>query len=181
MTGGTMSFYRQVLELFCKDAEERLPVLQNVPEASALTVFITQVHALKSASASIGAAEISGKAAELEAAGKTTNFDFIRENLPGFRSDLEELVGEIQIWQDAVKEQDTPNKENDDMAVMLLLPELLVALETENAGDVDRILEEIMKQTIDAKTKEVVEKISDNVLMTEFESAAEIVRSLLYK
>jgi CheY-like chemotaxis protein/HPt (histidine-containing phosphotransfer) domain-containing protein len=188
MTGGTMALYRQVLNLFCKDAEERLPGLQNVPETSSLPGFVIQVHALKSASASIGASDISVKAAELEAAGKAGDIDFIREKLPGFAEALTELVDGISAWEDAVKEG-TPNGEaasngkNVHTEVLRLLHDLAAALENENAGDIDRILEEFeaasASQTLDAKTKEALEKISDNVLMAEFDSAEEIVRSLL--
>jgi CheY-like chemotaxis protein len=187
MTGGTMKLYRQVIGLFRKDAEERLSVLNNVlqhntPDAGALNAFVTQVHALKSASASVGAAEISAKAAELESAGKAGNVGFIRENLPSFTKDLAELAEGIRVWENAVKEEAPKGKVasiGDNSAVMRLLKELSSALETENAGDIDRILEELNKQNLDAKMKEALDAISDNVLMTEYQSAAEIIRSLL--
>jgi CheY-like chemotaxis protein len=184
MTGGTMALYRQVLDLFCKDAEERLPVLQNVPEVAVLHGFVIQVHALKGSSASIGAAEISTKAVKLEAAGKAGDIDFIRENLSDFAKALAELIDGISAWENAAKEG-IPNGEvasNGDYAhveVSRLLHELATALENENAGDIDRILEELNAQNLDAETKEALGKISDNVLMAEFDSAEEIVRSLL--
>jgi CheY-like chemotaxis protein len=70
MTGGTIAGYRKVLAQFYKDAQERLALLQEPPDETALPVFVTQVHALKSASATIGAAEVSAEAAALEAAGR---------------------------------------------------------------------------------------------------------------
>jgi CheY-like chemotaxis protein len=186
MTGGTMELYRQVIGLFRKDAEERLSVLQNVPDAGDLPDFITQVHALKSASASVGAAGISAKAAELESAGKAANIDFIRENLPGFAHDLAELAEGIRVWENAVKKEAPPTGEDasagmpsNNAAVTGLLQELAAALENKKAGEIDHILEDLARQTTDTKTKEAVEKISDNVLMTEYDSAAEILRSLL--
>jgi signal transduction histidine kinase/CheY-like chemotaxis protein len=184
MTGGTVALYHQVIDLFRKDAEDRLPLLQATPDSSALPGFITQVHALKSASASIGAAEISAKAAELEAAGKAGNIDLIRENLPGFAQALAELIGQIQAWEGSVTEQSSPNgeaapdKEYDHAAVMQLFHELSEALETKKAGDIDILLEKLLVQSMDSNLKEALEKISDNVLMTEFDRAAEIVRSL---
>jgi HPt (histidine-containing phosphotransfer) domain-containing protein len=187
MTGGTMKLYRQVIGLFRKDAEERLPVLHNVlqhdvPDAGALPAFVTQVHALKSASASVGAAEISAKAAELESAGKAGDIGFIRENLAAFAEDLVKLVEGIRAWENAGKEE-APKGEvassGDNSAVMPLLHELSSALEAKNAGDIDRILEELNGQVTDAKTKEALDAISDNVLMTEYDSAVEIIRSLL--
>jgi HPt (histidine-containing phosphotransfer) domain-containing protein len=190
MTGGTVELYRQVMDLFCKDAEERLPLLQTVPDSDSLPAFITHVHALKSASASIGAAEVSDKAAKLEAAGKAADVEFIQKNLSVFANTLAELVKGIRSWE---SEQEILNGETvysttphsdegsplDNAAVTQLLRELAAALETKNAGEIDRILEDIMQQTLDTKTKKALDAISDNVLMTEFESAAEIVRSLL--
>jgi HPt (histidine-containing phosphotransfer) domain-containing protein len=176
MTGGTAELYRQVMDLFCKDAEERLPLLQTVPDSDSLPGFITHVHALKSASASIGAAEISAKAAKLEAAGKAADVDFIQKNLSVFANALAGLVDGIHAWK---SEQNVPNGESDNAAITQFLRELAAALETKNAGEIDRILEDLTQQSMDTETKKTIDKISDNILMTEFESAAAIVRSLL--
>jgi hypothetical protein len=173
-------------------------MLQNVPDKDSLPGFITQVHALKSASASVGAAEVSAKAAKLESAGKTADFAFIKDNLPAFAKQLAELVEGIKKWENTTKEQDAPNRGNvsptephsgvesttgvsplDQAEVTKLLHELAVALKSEKADDIDRILEALTQQAQDPQTKEAIDKISDSVLMTEFDSAAEIVQSLL--
>jgi CheY-like chemotaxis protein/HPt (histidine-containing phosphotransfer) domain-containing protein len=178
LTGGTMAFYRKVLHSFCKDIQERLAILQCSPDTSNLLGFVTQVHALKSASASIGAAEVSTRAAEREAAGKAVDLIFIFYNLPVFAERLAELIDGIQVWENAADKDDASNREYDYETVAKLFNKLAAALEVENAGDIDRILEELNDQALDAETKEALEKISDNVLMTEFGKAAEIVRSL---
>jgi HPt (histidine-containing phosphotransfer) domain-containing protein len=185
MTGGTLELYRQVIGLFRRDAEERLALLQTVPDSSALPAFITLVHALKSASASIGAAEISARAAHLEAAGKDANIDFIRENLPGFAQHLADIIDRIRAWEGGAKEQHVLTGEQGSTELTRLFHELAAALEAKKAGDIDRILEELYahtapaSQTINAETKEILEKISDNVLMAEYESAAKIARYFL--
>jgi len=96
MTGGKSDIYMNVLSMFCKDVDERLPQLQIMPDADTLQTFIILVHALKGASASIGAQEVSSKAAGLEAAGKAADMVFIRENLPGFTVQLAELKKNIR-------------------------------------------------------------------------------------
>jgi len=96
ITGGTVAAYRQVLSLFCKDVEDRLPVLQKAPDTGTLPAFVTQVHAIKGASASIGAQEISAIAAGLEAIGKAGDAAFIRESLPDFLKQLRELTENIR-------------------------------------------------------------------------------------
>jgi signal transduction histidine kinase/CheY-like chemotaxis protein len=97
MTGGTEAGYRRILTQFCKDAAARLGVFATVPTAEAdLTAFTTQAHALKSATASIGAADISKEAAALEAAGKTQDMAVIQEGLPGFHEHLVKLIEMIK-------------------------------------------------------------------------------------
>ncbi|MDR0314279.1 MAG: Hpt domain-containing protein [Treponema sp.] len=105
MTGGSMEVYQEVLDLFCSDVDERLPILKSVPDAAGLAKFATQIHALKGASGSIGAAEISALAAKLEAASKAGDLSFIQENLGDFAAQLEELVKGIRNWLNAAEAQ----------------------------------------------------------------------------
>jgi signal transduction histidine kinase/CheY-like chemotaxis protein len=105
MTGGSARQYQEVLALYCRDAAERLELLREAPDEAHLALFITQVHALKSASASIGAAALSERAAELEAAGRRGDLDFVRENLGGFHEALALLVSHIRAALSAAKER----------------------------------------------------------------------------
>jgi CheY-like chemotaxis protein/anti-sigma regulatory factor (Ser/Thr protein kinase) len=181
LTGGKEAFYRRVLALYCKDALERMPRLQTVPEADALSVFITQVHSLKSASASIGAAEVSEQAAKLEAAGKSGDLAYIKDNLSGFTEHLTELVENIRAALEPAQAPIPnsslliPNSPPDSS----LLSELKAALKSQNAIKIDRILDELNKKPLDSKTKEIMEQISDKVLMAEFESAVKIIDEIL--
>jgi len=182
MTGGTLLTYKQVLSLFCKDIEQRLPLLQKTPETDALPVLVTNIHALKSASASIGAAEVSARAAELEAAGKAGNLALIRENLPAFAGQLAELIRNIK----KALEPKAPENRNASVSSLLvshsaIFTELAEALKSQNISEIDRILDDINREQLDAETKEILDKISDNVLMAEFDSALKAVEQLLKK
>ena len=104
LAGGSLDTYKQLLDKFCEDAEKRLPLLQSVPEADALSAFVTQVHSLKSLSASIGAAELSTMAGGLEAAGWAGDIVFIQENLRVFIENLVKLMGGIRAWGKTMKD-----------------------------------------------------------------------------
>ena len=178
MTGGTEALYRQVLAFFCEDAEERLPLLQTAPGTDTLSLFVTQVHALKSAAASIGAAEISAEAARLEIAGKAADFAFIRENLKSFAKHLDELDRAINA---ALRTDKTErgNEAADNFEVPFsLLRELESALKAQNASEIDRILDMLKEKPMGTKTKEAIEKISDAVLMAEFDIAKKTLEEL---
>ena len=191
MTGGTTALYRQVLTLFCKDAEERMLLLQAVPDADTLPSFITQVHALKSAASSIGAEEFSAEAARLEAAGKSGDLAFVQENSAGFTGRLAELAKNIRAALEIydgefceVKVPSCPAKPDSTSLISHspLFNELAGALESRNAAEIDRLLENIkklfLKKPPDLKSRESLEQISDHVLMAEYENALKIAREI---
>jgi len=205
MTGGTAEGYRQVLSMFRKDAEERVQKFRfflyesmgsgKFPEKH-LASFVTQIHALKSVSATIGAAEISDKAASLEAAGRNKELSFVQDNLPDFVEHLTVLTKSVrealegksaksggqgfisQVF--ARKKADTPQSAKAAISEYLpLFGKLAEALGARNVTDTDRILEELNKLPFEANVKEILEQISDQVLMTEFESAIKTINGFI--
>jgi signal transduction histidine kinase/CheY-like chemotaxis protein len=180
MTGGTVDAYIQVLTMFCKDAKSRLPLLQKIPDKDGLPVFITQVHGLKSASASLGVEKISAQAAMLEAAGYAEDMDFFREHLGAFTQQLAELVRNIEK---TLEQKKPENQKPLDPSVLIthssLFHELYEALQSQKITEIKRILKTLDQQAQDSKLKEILEQISDQVFMTEFENAVKIVKELI--
>ena len=178
MTGGKLELYRKVLTYYSKDVEKRLHLLYTVPGMDALPAFITQVHALKSASASIGATEASALAAKLEAAGKAGDLVSIGKGLPVLARQLVELLKLIDAalkTEPAVPHIETSVKES----YAPLLRELYTALQSQKAEDIDRILEGLMRLPHGTDMKAALEQISDEVLMAEYEKAGEMLAGLL--
>jgi CheY-like chemotaxis protein len=177
MTGGTLEGYRLVLSIFSEDVEYRLPLLQTVPEADVLPEFTTQVHALKSASAAIGAAEISAQAAALEAAGETGDMELIGEKLPAFAERLAELVKNIRTAMGETTPPEPP--ELSPVIPANLLRELEAALNSQDLRGIDNILTALNEKPLDSKTKKIMEQISGHVLMAEYEEAAATAAAIL--
>jgi CheY-like chemotaxis protein len=170
MTGGTIAAYAKVLSMFCKDVKDRLPLLQKPPESGSLPAIINHVHALKSVLASLGAGEISAEAAELEAAGKAGDMAFIRGALPAFAEHLAELTLNVK----KALETKGPEKQKPSASSNFhssLFYELAEALKSQNVSEIERVLKELGQKPQDAKISEALQKISDDVLVTEFESA----------
>jgi len=193
LTGGKEDGYLEVLAIFCVDVEERLPLLGAVPDAGAMPRFITYAHAIKSASASIGALELSKEAAGLEAAGRSGDLAFIRENLPGFALQCGELVNDIRTALKKSEELRIKNEELGEIASRSsdstpnpqlptpysLFNELAAALKSEAAAEISRTLKKLKKEPLDSKVKETLEQVSDQVLMAEYGKALEIVTKLI--
>jgi len=188
LTGGTVTAYKQVLSIFSKDAEDRLHLLEktqeaDLPLADTLPTFITQVHALKSASASLGAVEVSAEAAALEAAGKAGDIASIKKQLPVFVELLTVLVKNIREALEPGKPeyQDVPQGAAPSLPIPCpeLFKELAEALKSQNVSEIGRILLELNQKALNPKTSETVKKISDDVLMAEFGNALKNIEELL--
>jgi signal transduction histidine kinase/CheY-like chemotaxis protein len=176
MTGGTKEGYRQVLSIYYKDIEKRLPQIQVIPDN--MVSFVTHAHSIKSASASIGAMEISALAADLEAAGNAGDKMHIESKLSTFINKLTELVKEIKAWEIAVEESSQKNEKGDE-ALTVILCELVVALKSQDVVEIDIVLDELSKKPLDAETQKALGLIYDNVLIAEYEGAIKIVGELL--
>lgn len=66
----SMEFYKEMLELYCDEYEDRAAKLTEALKAEDWDIYTITVHALKSTSLNIGGEQISKAAKELEAAGK---------------------------------------------------------------------------------------------------------------
>jgi signal transduction histidine kinase/CheY-like chemotaxis protein len=188
MTGGTEEGYRKVLAQFYRDAAERLDWFrefsgetngENTDKFSEanLSVLTAQVHALKSAAGTIGAAEVSAEAAALETAGKAGDTRAIGERLHRFREHLVRLIEGIAK---VLAEQDVKTGSGARELVFGSLATLRAALESKNMKDIDRLLAEL-ETAADAETAERIMDISDKVLMGEYQKAIEIINLLTPK
>ena len=191
MTGSTADGYRRVLSMFCKDAKERLQkfryfLFESMSSGSGkfpekhLSSLTTQVQALKTASATIGAAELSCEAAGLEAAGRAGDLVSIQNKLPDFIEQLTALVANILAVIGAGQDGEESESSTTDISGYLsTFKELAAALKSQNVPDIERILGKLSHISPDIKTKEALEQISDQVLMTEFDSAIKTIDGLI--
>ncbi len=93
--GGDDDFYREMLQMFHDQKEEKTAELNSLYEAANWTDYGIKAHALKSTAMTIGAEALSGKAKELEMAGKKADEAFIRENHPVLLQMYEAVCGSI--------------------------------------------------------------------------------------
>ncbi|MDR0858140.1 MAG: response regulator [Oscillospiraceae bacterium] len=173
MTGGTEARYLEVLELFCRDADKRLEILRNTPDEDNLPIFVTQVHALKSASSNIGAVALSEMAQSLEDAGNSGDTAVIEKNLGAFRETLLSLLAKIRL----VLPQEDNNGENPniDKEALIRLKETIAA---KNYKEADKILDAVISAA-DNTAKKLLSDISEYLLTSEFNAAIEQIDNLL--
>jgi HPt (histidine-containing phosphotransfer) domain-containing protein len=88
--------FNQALNQTYNEAYKDKAYGKGAVDEKTLPLLTTQILALKSASAGIGAEKVSAQAALLEQAGKEGNLAEIREKLPDFCESLKSLIGLIQ-------------------------------------------------------------------------------------
>jgi len=96
MTGGTIDGYIKILSAYLSDGNNVLEKIKVCLDDGRFDLFTTHVHALKSASASIGADAISASAETLEMAGLRGDTGFIHANADSFSRNFEALLENIK-------------------------------------------------------------------------------------
>jgi HPt (histidine-containing phosphotransfer) domain-containing protein len=178
-TGGTEKGYLKVLELYQRDAAERLEFLRDFaanPDVNSLSLFITQVHALKSASASIGAAETSRTASQLEQAGRSGDLETIREQIGDFCAKLSAVVDRIrEALAVRAPEADEGGKIGIDGETAQRLRKALLL---QDVGTVDALVAGLRKETLNTRSGDALTKITNAVLLAEYDEAVNALDEL---
>jgi len=85
----------EILDTFYKDGLKKIKEIKECLETENYSLYTIYIHALKSASASVGALDLSEKAKLLEKAGKQGDFTYIKHNTSKFLTALETLLDSI--------------------------------------------------------------------------------------
>ncbi|MDR0601536.1 MAG: Hpt domain-containing protein, partial [Treponema sp.] len=184
-TGGTEAGYRKVLSSFVQDVEDRIKHIRVPPdpEKDSLAAFTVHVHALKGAAGSIGATELSADAARLEAAGRSGDMELIQEQLPSFCERLFILTGKIGETLAGSGEQNADNgpegNSGDDPVLWERAGPLREALESINTAEIERLIAEMEKLTENPGTRQIIARLSHQVLVGEYDEAIETIDGLL--
>jgi HPt (histidine-containing phosphotransfer) domain-containing protein len=177
--GGDPETYLKVLAIFVKDVNERIPVFKKEANMENIRDFQLQVHAIKSAAANIGAAELSGEAKRLEEAAMNDDLDAINGDGPGFLSLLTEIRDNIQasLGKDPTETDAAvagpAGKVNIEREILVTLKE---AIDSRDIGTIDKILYGLSTRENDDETKETIDRISNHVLLADYDEAGLLVR-----
>ncbi|GHV36025.1 hypothetical protein FACS18949_14960 [Clostridia bacterium] len=149
---------QKILKTFIKDCEGYIKVLPEYASSPDLKPFVITVHALKSACANVGAAELSEQAKALERAGRNGDAAFIAERAPEFVSALEAFLENAEPHTAAVSH--APAEES-------VLLKFIAAAEVLDMDAMDVTLEAIGD-----------DRLSELVLLGDFDGAIELAKKI---
>ena len=180
LNGGSIELYWETLSVFYDDGLEIINELRNCLKESNFPVFVTHIHALKSALANIGASKLSENAKILEDAGKIADLTYIKMYIDPFLLKAEDLLNNLSK---VLSEYNINRKDiiysADITAFKNRLIELKTALETLDAELLNTITEEILKYRFTEDINSLLHDISKNILIADYDQAVIQIETIL--
>jgi len=180
-TGNVQQVDSQLAEIFARDAEKAASVLEeilsnNLRDDNDVQMFVINVHAMKSALANVGETELSAIAFRLEQAGREKDINVIKFETPGFLEKLRKIINKINL-----KNEENEAGEDTEEALAFLNEKLVKIKDACAAFDkktAKAALSELREKTWSHNTKELLNKIAEHLLHSEFEEAARIAGNI---
>jgi len=178
LTGGSLERYFETLNVFYCDGLEKAEQLKACLEKGNISLYTIYVHALKSAAVNIGAEELSNAAESLEAAGQRSDLDFIKAHTPRFLTALKSLSRSIHDMLLAYNEKKA-GAPPDTEVLKTKLAGIKLALETLDARMMNNTLEDLLMMKLDEESAAIIQSISRNILVANYDEALALTESLL--
>jgi CheY-like chemotaxis protein/nitrogen-specific signal transduction histidine kinase/HPt (histidine-containing phosphotransfer) domain-containing protein len=183
MTGGRVDNYLRTLSVFYNDGIEKIKEIKTCMENGDLPLYVTHVHALKSASASIGASGVSEIAKSLEIAGNNGDMPFIESNNDSFLKELEVLLDNIKLAtpNDTITEIDESAEIIYHESIKENIIKLKKALDDMDTITADKIINDLLSVSHETAIKEALTQIERNILLCDYDDAISKINVLIDK
>ncbi|MCL2254151.1 MAG: ATP-binding protein [Lachnospiraceae bacterium] len=172
----TFEVDEELLAIFARDAKKAVAVIEtffaNIESVSDddYRLYAVNVHAMKSALANIGEREASGLAGLLEQAGKKHDKDALLTGTPSFIEKLQVIIEKIESNQAA----DEISLVDSEPAVLCeQLRHIVKACDDFDDLAIEAALAALNELEWSKETRELLDKIAEHVLHSDFEEAAE--------
>ncbi len=183
LIGGDKDNYKQILSVYYADGNKKCSSIPQHFNKNDILAFKTEVHALKSASASIGANELSVMAAKLEAAAQNSDTQYIDGNiddfLTNFRKILDAIHPIIKANEPSKNESSQSNSPPGDAAFLAeMLHSLYEAIDFANISQIEEILAKLQEFSWQPEVAQELLQIREHIAVFDFDTALECVTRL---
>lgn len=183
--GFNQDAYAAILNTYYSEGMKYLDVLPQLLEVGDIQLFTTNVHGIKSSSASIGAMEVSVLFKELEFAGKDGRVDEINQKFSGYMEKFKEILEIVKEYLVSIgKMQETEQEDNlEDKEVEELTVEMLTDLKAEldrmNLKVTDERVPELASKNFGPQANEQIKKLRTAYDMFDFHQVKAILNDLI--
>ncbi|MCL2175087.1 MAG: ATP-binding protein [Treponema sp.] len=174
------SVVSQLAEFFVRDAKKTVKVLETILSGKCgteeeLSLFIINIHAMKSALANVGEHGLSADASKMEQAGRDKDVKYIMSELPVF---IEKLTGLIRKFEEKKETQ-----EKIVQGTPLLLKQKLLQIKTAcadyNKKTAKDLLAELRQKTWSHEVDEHLSTIAGYLLHSDFDDAVKVIEDFI--
>lgn len=178
---GDEAGFVELLELYYMDGLRKIGTLQTLANTS-LPDYQTEVHALKSASANIGATAVSDMARAQENAAAQGDRQFIDQQLPALLTAYEELLEKIG-WDLEQRQKETPQEEKlpalPAEELMQRVGKALEELENFRSQECAGIVSELLRHELPQDRRDSLVEIQGQLKLYEDDNAEKLLVQLL--
>jgi PAS domain S-box-containing protein len=179
MTGNSLSDYLDVLRSYCKDGYVKIDQIRETCHNRDFGKLSIHVHAMRSASASIGAQSLADMAQDIEFAARNNDADFVDRHTEPFLAALDPLLANISqaiTLHDSQARGDTPTVDPEELRKQL--EKLKQALDAMSIVDIDDAVAQLTRMALDQSTKAALDKISELIMVADYEEALVLIDEL---
>lgn len=176
--------YLELLQLYCLDGGRKKGLLEELLEKGDYQNYRVEVHGLKSASANIGAMDLSAQAGEQEEAAVREDREFIRLHAGELIACYERQVTEIENFlgkRDAARDggQAVPAADMDRAALLDQIKEALALLEDFHSKECIAKIEALNQCRLGSEAGDCLKEIREQLRLYEDDKAEELLRCLI--
>ena len=174
----------ELAEIFMRDAKKAIAVMEEVyvnkcGSEEDLATFVITIHAMKSALANIYETALSAEAAALEHVARERDINLILSGFPPFLEKLLIVIKKLETAAAAAGENAGDPGDNKYLEEKLLaVKEACASLDKKAAKDT---LAELREKTWPSSVSEQLSAISEHLLHSEFDEAAQIIDDCLWQ
>lgn len=178
---GSVKDYQELLDLYCLDGKRKMELLRELLERGDYKTYGIEVHALKSASANVGAMKLSKIAREQESAVGRGDETFVDSHAKLLLTEYEGQIRHIREYLEKSRETGTEEGAEDIGQEELLqrIREALDSLENFRAKQCARIIEEVQRRQLRDGIKSKLAEIREQLRLYEDEAAEQLLRDLI--
>lgn len=177
---GSAESFAELLELYCLDGKGKAAFLRKLAGED-LSRFQIEVHGLKSASAHIGATEVSAMARAQERAAMQGDGEFIAGELPHMLAAYDSLLANIEEFL-RLKKTDSQAEKLPELSAQELrerTASALEALEHFRSGECAEQVDTMLRHELSEETEKRLTHIRERLKLFEDDDAEELLRKLL--
>lgn len=178
---GDEKAFKDLLELYYLDGKRKIDLLRELA-GSDIPHYQVEVHGLKSASANIGAMDVSGMAREQEDAAARGDTEYISQQLPYLLEEYDKLLINIGKFLDHSRQSDTHDEKLPPLSLEEVKEQVGTALgqlEKFRSKECAGTVEAILLHSIPKDVEESLTQIQDQLKLFEDDYVEELLRQLL--